>query len=421
MSRVPGVLVWLVLWSSPLLVQAGENWPEFRGPTADGHVDAPYLPLTWSEQQNVVWKTPIHDRGWSSPVIWGKQVWLTTATADGHSMFAMCLDRETGKVLHDVKVFENEQLDPIAAINSYASPSPVIEAGRVYLHYGSYGTACLDTNTAQILWTRRDLKCDHHEGPGSSPILAGDLLIFHVDGRDVQYVIALDKKTGKTVWKTDRSIDYSEVQANLRKAYCTPIVVRVGEQAQLISPGGKGIMAYDPATGAELWKIRYNGWSITPRPLFGHGRVYFISDYVKPELLAIRPDGRGDVTDSHVIWSVTKGMPSRPSPLLVDDLLFVISSDGVASCLVAETGETVWKERIGGNFSASPIYANGRIYLFDQDSVATVIAAAREFKVLAVNKLAGKEMLASPAVAGEALFLRTAGHLYRIEDISAKK
>ena len=394
---------------------AGENWPQFRGPSGDGHSDATGLPLSWSETENVAWKTPIHDRGWSSPVVWQDQIWLTTATADGHQMFAVCVDRQSGKIVHDLKIFDTEKPDHIAAVASYASPTAVIEAGRVYLHYGSYGTACLDTTSGSVLWTRRDLKCDHHEGPGSSPILFGNLLIFHVDGRDVQYVIALDKATGSTVWKTDRSVDFSPFDPNIRKAFCTPIVIETGAGQQLISPGAKGMMAYNPNTGAELWRTRYNGWSLTPRPVFGHGLVYFINDYEKPELVAVRPEGHGELADSNVAWKISKGMPSRPSPLLVGDLLFIVNSDGIASCVDAKTGETIWKNRVGGNFSASPIYADGRIYLCDEGSVTTVIEPAREYKVLSVNKLAGEEMFASPAVAGSALFLRSATHLYRIE------
>ncbi len=233
------LLALLVLAIVAPIAAAGENWPQFRGPSGDGHSDSTNLPVAWSETENVVWKTPIHDRGWSSPVIWQDQVWMTTATADGHQMFAVCVDRPSGKIVHDVKVFDTENPDHISTVASYASPTSVIEAGRVYVHYGSYGTACLDTASGAVLWTRRDLKCDHHEGAGSSPILFGNLLIFHVDGRDVQYVIALDKTTGSTVWKTDRSIDFSPFDRNIRKAFCTPIVIETAGGQQLISPAPK--------------------------------------------------------------------------------------------------------------------------------------------------------------------------------------
>ncbi len=300
-------------------------------------------------------------------------------------------------------------------VNSYASPTPAIEDGRVYAHFGTYGTACLDTPTGQILWTRRDLNCDHHEGPGSSPILFENLLIVHVDGRDVQYVVALDKHTGQTVWKTNRSVDYSQHPYNFHKAFCTPQVIQVGGRPQLISPGAKATMGYDPRTGEELWKVRYSGWSMVPRPLFGHGLVFLINDYERPELWAVRPDGQGDVTDSHVAWTIRRGMPRQPSLLLIGDLLYMVTDDGIVYAIDAKTGAEVWKDRIDGNYSASPLYADGRIYFFNHDAVTTVIEPGRQFKVLAVNRLDREQLMASPAVAGKALFIRTRTHLYRIE------
>ena len=404
----------LILVSQP--ISAGETWPQFRGPEGNGHTDATGLPLTWNAQTNVVWKTPIHDRGWSSPVIWHDQIWLTTATTDGYKLYAVCLDRESGRIVHDLHMFDVDKPQPIATMNSYASPTSVIETGRVYVHFGTYGTACIDTSSGKTLWTRRDLNCDHHEGAGSSPMLVDNLLVFHVDGRDVQYVVALDKTTGETVWKTERSVDYRDVPPDLRKCYGTPIVIESGGQRQLVSVGARAMMGYEIATGKELWKVTYGGWSIAPRPLFGNGMVFMINDYLRPELWAVRPDGRGEVTSSHVAWKHSRTMPSRPSPLLVDDLLFVVSSEGVATCLEAKTGEVVWQERIGGKFSASPIHAARRIYLFDESSVTTVIEPARKFQTLAVNKLNDEDLMASPAVAGRSLFVRTATHLYRIEE-----
>lgn len=396
-------------------VRAGETWPEFRGPAGNGHADSTGLPVTWSETENVAWKTEIPGRGWSSPVIWHQQIWLTTATPDGKQMFAVCVDRETGKIVRHVKIFDTANPEPIAVVNSYASPTPAIEEGRVYAHYGTYGTACLNTATGQILWTRRDLNCDHHEGPGSSPILFENLLIVHVDGRDVQYVVALDKHTGKTVWKTNRSVDYSPYMINLHKAFCTPQVIHSGGRLQLISPGAMAAMGYDPRTGEELWKVRYRGWSMVPRPLFGHGLIFFINDYERPELWAVRPDGQGDVTGSHVAWTIRRGMPRQPSLLLIGDLLHLVRDDGIVYAVGARTGEEVWKDRIEGNYSASPLYADGRIYFCNRDAVTTVIEPGRHFRVLAVNRLDGEQTMASPAVAGKALFLRTRTHLYRIE------
>lgn len=405
----------IALTLSANLASAGENWPQFRGPDGNGHADAAGVPLKWSETENVTWKTSIHGRGWSSPVVWEDQVWLTTASEDGKQALAVCLDRQTGKIVHDVKVLDVAEPEKIAKVNSYASPTPVIEAGRVYVHFGTYGTACLDTQTGNVLWTRRDLNCDHHMGPGSSPILFGKLLIFHADGSDVQYVVALDKTTGKTVWKTDRSVDYSGVHRFCRKAFCTPTVIQFDGRLQMISPCSKAIMAYDPNSGEELWRIRHGGWSIVPRPLFGHGLVYVVMDYDHPELWAIRPGGRGQTTDDHVAWRIRTGMPSTPSLLLIGELLYMVNDDGVASCVEAKTGQLVWKQRIGGNYSASPVHAAGRIYFFSQDSVTTVIRPGRRCEILAVNKL-DEQQMASAAVSGKALFIRTKTDLYRIED-----
>ena len=401
----------LATFSTP----AQDNWPELRGPERNGHAAAKKLPLLWSETNNVAWKTPIHDLGWSSPVVWGDQIWVTTATEDGKQLFAVCVNSRTGKVVHDVKVFDTQAPEHVASVNSYASPTAAIEAGRVYVHYGTYGTACLDTRDGKILWSRRDLPCDHAEGPGSSVMRHENLLYFNVDGRDVQYVIALDKNTGKTVWKTTRSIDYTPFDTNKRKSFCTPIILEAAGRRQLFSPGAKAMISYDPQSGEELWKVRHSGWSIVPRPLFGHGLLYVITDYEKPELWAVRADGKGDVTDSHVVWKVAKDMPRTSSLLLVDDLFYMANDEGCGVCLEVRTGNQVWRERLKGKYSASPIYGSGRIYFFNEKNLTTVIEPGREFKVLAENQL-DERVMATPAVTGDAFILRSKTHLYRLEE-----
>ena len=407
------------LWTIVVLLPVADtsvaaNWPQFRGPGANGHSDARDLPRTWDETRNVAWKTRIHGRGWSSPVIWESQIWLTTATEDGRQLFAVCVDRDTGEILHDIRVFEVENPEHIAVVNSYASPTSAIEKGRVYVHYGTYGTACLDTKTGRIVWARRDLNCDHHEGPGSSLMLFDKLLIFHVDGRDVQYVVALDKTTGQTVWKTERSIDFTQYNENFRKAFCTPIVIDWQGRKELVSPGAKAVMAYDPYSGKELWKALYNGWSVTPRPLFGHGLLFVVTDFVRPELWAIRPGGNGDVSETNVVWKLRKSIPKAPSLLLIGDLLFFVNDDGVAQCIEAKTGHVFWTERIGGKHWASPVFADGCIYFVDRDGVVTMIEPSRTFRRIGVNQM-NEECMASPAIAGRAIFLRTATSLYRLE------
>ena len=413
LGRIGGIEILLAFCtvSTPAL----ENWPELRGPERNGHSAAKKLPLVWSETDNIVWKTAVRDLGWSSPVIWGDQIWITTAAEDGKHLFAVCVDSRTGKIVHDVNVFDTNTPAHVASVNSYASPTSAVEAGRVYVHYGTYGTACLDTRDGKTLWSRRDLTCDHHEGPGSSVMLHKTLLCFNVDGRDMQYVIALDKSTGKTVWKTNRSIDYTPFSTNARKAFCTPIILEMGGRLQLFSPGAKAMIAYDPQSGEELWKVRYNGWSVVPRPLFGHGLLYVITDYEQPELWAVRPDGRGDVTDTQVAWKVTKEMPRTASLLLVDDLLYMANDDGYAICLEAKTGNRVWRERLKGKHWASPIHGAGRVYFFSEKNLTSVIEPGRKFKVLAQNQLE-ERVMATPAVTGDAFILRSKTHLYRLQD-----
>jgi len=416
--RIVFTLFCIVLAASSL--PADEFWWQFRGPAGDGHAVATKIPFEWNEKSNVVWKTPIHDRGWSSPVIWGTQIWLTTATEDGRKLFAICVDKVTGKILHDLHLFDVDAPMKISTENTYATPTPVIDKSRIYVHYGTYGTACLDTATGRTIWTRRDLKCDHEEnaGPASSPTIVGDTVVVHVDGRDVQYLIALDKATGKTVWKTPRSIDFSKVPVHRRKAYSMPMIVPRGQRTQLVSPGAQAVYSYDPKSGKELWRVRHSGFSIAPRPVFGHGMVFTVIDRDNPELWAIRTDGKNDVTDSHVQWKESRSMPPRCSPLLVGDLLFLVNRRGIATCLEAKTGQLVWKERLAGNFSASPIYANHRIYFFNEEATTTIIRPTRKFEIVSVNRLASQPLMATPAVDGNALVIRTASYLYRIENVA---
>jgi outer membrane protein assembly factor BamB len=403
---------------------AQADWPEFRGPTGDGHVSqqAVGLPLDWSETHNVTWKTEIPHRGWSTPVVLGNQVWLTTATLDGDDLFALCLDAATGKVLFNQRLFHCDNPEPLGNnVNTYASPSPAIEPGRVYLHFGTYGTACLDTKTFQTLWKRTDINCRHFRGPSSSVVLFESTLILTMDGADVQYLIALDKQTGKTVWKTNRSVKFNDAEGfqgfakegDLRKAHSTPLIVNIDGTPQMFSPGAKAAYAYDPRTGRELWQVHYIAWSAAPRPLYSQGLALMITGLGATELWAIRIGGQGDVTDNRVAWKV-KNAAQTASPIIVDDLLYMVSDSGMATCVEVATGKQVWRERLGGTYAASPIYVDGRLYFCNQQGKTIVLKPGRTREVLATNKL-DDGCLASPAVDGKALFLRTKTHLYRIE------
>lgn len=410
------------------------DWPAFRGPWGNGHVSAPGrvkplgLPLHWSETKNVKWKTAVPHRGFSTPVVMNGRVWLTTATLEGNDFFVICVDAVSGQIRLNKKLFHADNPESLGNnVNCYASPSPVIESGRVYVHFGSYGTACLDTATGNVLWQRSDLRCRHYRGPGSSPILFEDLLILTMDGIDVQYMVALDKKTGRTVWKTDRSAIWNDLdldgkpirEGDLRKAYSTPLIIDINGKKQMISVGAKAAYGYDPANGHELWKVRYLGYSNAACPVFGPPMAYIITGFGRTELFAVRVEGSGDITDTNIVWKNRRAIPRIPSPILVDDLLYLISDNGTTTCLEAVTGREVWKESLDGNYAASPLYADERIYCFNQSGETTVLRPGRKFEVLAKNKLESGFM-ASPAVSGKALFLRTRTHLYRIEsDYSA--
>lgn len=409
------------------------NWPEFRGPRGDGSSRAHELPLHWSETNQVKWKTPIHGRAWSSPVIWDQQIWLTTATEDGTQLSALCLDRESGKIIHDLKLFNVEKPQFAHQFNTYASPTPVIEQDRVYVTFGSPGTACLDTETGKVLWERRDFVCNHYRGAGSSPILYQDLLIMNFDGSDHQFIVALDKQTGQTVWRKERSIDYQDLgpdgkpesEGDWRKAFSTPHVAALEGEPVLISQGAKAVYAYRPLTGQEIWRVEERqNHSGSARPVVGNGLIFVNTGWSKGQLLALHPGQPGDVLDANapdgendralrVVWKSKRNVPKKPSLQLAGDLLFSIDDGGIAACLEASTGQELWRERIGGNYSASPLFAEGRIYFFSEEGKTTVVAAERAFKKLAENQLEDGFM-ASPAVSGKALFLRTRRHLYRI-------
>jgi outer membrane protein assembly factor BamB len=426
MFRSPFLLSFALSLIVSSVAHGDENWPQFRGPTGQGLSDSTGLPLTWSETEHVKWKTPIHGKAWSSPVVFGNQIWLTTATEDGTDLYAIAVERDSGKIIHDLKLFHIDAPQYADRFNSYGSPTPAIEEGRVYVTFGSPGTACLDTKTGKVIWERRDFICNHWRGAGSSPTIWGRLLLLHFDGADFQYVVALDKASGHTVWKTERSIDFQDLDASgkptrdgdFRKAFSSPLVITHAGKPYLISVGSKATYCYDPETGKEIWRVEeLKHHSGTVRPVVGHCMVYTATGLARGELWAVKLGGEGVITHSHVAWKVTRNVPNRPSPVLVGDSLFMVDQDGgVASCVDAKTGDVVWRERLPGvgNHSSSPVHAEGRIYFFNENGDAVVIAAARQFKVLAQNKLESGFM-ASPAIAGKAMFVRSKTHLYRLE------
>jgi outer membrane protein assembly factor BamB len=394
--------------SARLSGQAQADWPQFRGPGGQGHSSEQGLPLEWSEKRNIVWKAPLRGRGWSSPVIGNGRVWMTTSVAEAGSasLRALALDVATGREHLNVEVFRLSNANLKNPKNSHASPTPIVDGDRVYVHFGGEGTAALDASSGAIVWAKKFPYASQH-GSGGSPVLYGDLLIFSGDGHYEAWVIALDKRTGSVKWKTERRKPFDQ-------AYTTPLVIAVNGRDQVVSVGAYRATAYDAATGREIWWVRYEeGFSNVPRPVFAHGLVYITTGFFQPAVVAVRPGGTGDVTATHVAWSMTRGAPFTPSPLAVGDELYVISDLGVLSCVDAKTGRLHWQERVGGNHSASPTFADGRIYLLSEEGVATVIAPGRTFQKLAVNELDGAT-LASMAVAGGSIFIRSLTHLYRI-------
>lgn len=383
---------------------AAESWPQFRGPGGQGHAAATSTPLRWSETENIRWKVSVPGLGWSSPVVAGEQIWLTTSIDAEGSLRALCFDRESGQLLRDVEVFREADLGRIASKNSHASPSPVLDGQHVFVHFGAHGTACLSRD-GRTVWKRK-LEYDHRHGPGGSPVLWNDLLIVVCDGPEEQFTVALDKRTGEVRWKANHEGE---------QAYSTPIVIKVNGTQQLLTSQGEALIAYSPSDGKELWRCKHGGHSVVPRPVAGNGLVYFCTGYWTPSLLAVRPDGSGEVSDTHVEFAVRRGVPHNPSPLLVGEQLFLVSDQGVLSCINAVDGGELWKQRLRGNFSASPTLASGKIYLLNESGTTYVIGADEEHRLLAENNLDGRT-LASPAFVGTAIYLRSDTHLYRIEE-----
>src|SRR5688572_9699774 len=414
MRRLGLLLLLLILGTSAL---GAQNWPQFRGPTGQGHATETGLPVEWSETKNVAWKTPVPGIGWSSPVIADGLVWLTTAAEvpgrnrSARSLRLLAFDAATGQQRHNVEVFALNAPEFIHQKNSYASPTPILDGDRIYVHFGAEGTAALSTK-GEVLWKTK-LAYQSQHGNGGSPVLYRDLLIINCDGNGGPgdaYVVALDVKTGKQRWKTTR-------RSPADQAYATSLVITVNGVDQLVSPGAYRATAYNPINGDAIWSVSYDdGFSNVPRPVFGHGLVYIASGFNQPTLMAVRPEGaRGDVTRTHLAWTLTRGAPLTPSPLLVGDDLYVVNDSGILTLVEARSGKILWQQRLGGNYSASPVLADGRIYFQSEEGVTTVVAPGNQFQKLASNTLDGG-MLASMAVADASLFIRTERHLYRISE-----
>jgi outer membrane protein assembly factor BamB len=393
-----------------------QNWPQFRGPTGQGLSMAINVPIRWSKDDNIAWKTPIPGEGWSSPIYYRGRLFVTTATkADDNgeiSLRAIALDAADGRVLWNVEAQSApaDQAKPLHQKNSLASPTPLIAGNRLFVHFGHMGTAALDL-AGNVLWRQTSLAYPPVHGNGGSPAVVDDLLVFSCDGAESPFLAALDQATGDVRWKTPR-----ETTAKKTFAFSTPLVVETaGGAKQIVSPASGLVAGYDPSIGHEIWRVRYGeGYSVIPRPVLAQGLLFVGTGFERPTLLAIRlPAEKGDLTDSHVAWRHSKGAPHTPSPLVVGDELYVVSDNGIATCLDARSGNVHWSERLGGAFSASPIAAENRVYFLSEQGVCQVVATGKTFELLATNEL-GERTFASPAAIDGTIFIRSASHLWRI-------
>lgn len=436
-----GLLTWKLALVMSMAHVGGGDWPQFRGPAGDGHApQATGLPTTWSETENVAWKVAVPGRGWSSPVIGDGLVWLTTAVEEplpadqveavrarklafnpqakdlsliaAVTLRAAAVDVATGALKHDLELIRAVEPPPIHSYNSFASPTPILNDGRLYCHFGTFGTVCVDAATGQILW-KTQLPTEHSVGPGSSPVLFENRLIIPCDGTEAQAIVALDTANGSIAWKTKRP-KMTGFVGEFHKAFSTPLLTQVDGRDQAVVAGAQWISSYDPLSGTELWRYRHgDGFSNVPRPVIGNGMVYFCTGYMQHSLAAIPADGRGDISQSTSGWRVKRQVPAIPSPVLVGDALYLVSDQGIASCVDALTGDQRWQQRIEGNYAASLLFADGKLFATSREGRTTLFAPEKTYRELAVNQLDG-QFMASPAALPGALFLRSATHLYRL-------
>lgn len=419
-DRVERLLIWLFAATLPLAVGADEGWPQFLGPDGSGVVERS-LPTEWSPDSHIAWRTELPGRGWSSPVTAGDRILVTTAipTSDqvqddaggDHTLAMLVVDANSGALLREVAVMEQNSERPpkMHSKNSHASPTPIVDGDRVFVHFGYQGTACLTTE-GEVIWINRDLYFRPTHGNGGSPVLVGNRLIFTCDGDQEPKVVALDADTGQLVWQANRP-----VQAKKTFSFCTPSVVTVSGKPQVIAPGSDNVLSLDPETGETIWELRYQGYSVVPKPVWTSGLVVLSTGFDSAKMLAIRPTGRGLVTDTHLEWELDRNIPKTPSLIAHQGLIYSISDDGIALCVEAETGEVVYRKRIGGNFSASPLVAGDHLYFTSEEGVTTVIRLGREFEQVAENDLQ-ERTLASLAAWQNSILLRTDDALYRIAD-----
>ena len=412
----------ICLFSSGQVSSQEMNWTHFRGSSLNGIALNENIPLKWDDS-GIKWKTKIHDKGYSSPVVYNNQIWVTTAKPDGKELYAVCTDFKTGKIIYDIKVFTPDQVEGKHSLNTYASPTPCIEKGFVYVHYGSMGTACINTANGSIVWKRSDFKCKHAQGPASSPVIYKNLLILHFEGTDVRYIIALDKSNGKQIWRSDRPAEPYEPLTEIgRKAYITPLIINVKGRDMLISNGSAVCIAYDPNNGTEIWRVVNGAESTIAMLITEKGILYWYAGYMVnsdgfkfTELLAVNPEGSGDITRTNILWKKTDELSRNQSltPVIKDGLIYTINTRNILMCIDAATGEEVWSTHVRSNYEASPLYVNGNIWFFSVKGEVLAIKAGRKYEVAANNQM-DSGIWATPAVLRNSVIIRTQEYLYRI-------
>lgn len=425
--RITILMCFVAIFASQITNAQQQNWTHFRGTNLNAISESTNPPVSWSETSNIRWKTDLEGKGWSSPVVLGNQIWLTSATFDGKKMSGICIDFNTGKIVFNIPLFSPDSVQAKHSINTYATPTPCIEKGFVYLHFGTFGTACLSTIDGKVIWKRVDLNCDHVQGPGSSPIIYKNLIILHLEGVDVQYLVALDKVTGKTVWKTERPLNIYEPLTPIgKKAYITPLIVNVKGKDLLISNGAAICQAFDPETGKEIWRVTQGTDSTIAMPISENGVVYFLPGFINSpegekytELIAVNPDGKGDIAKTNILWRRKAPVLQLLTPVINGGLIYMIDTQNILSCIDAKSGSVVYSQKMKNKHYSSPVYANGMIYFTSGKGETTIIKAGRKLNIIAENKLPG-EVFATPAILRDLILLRTDKSLYCIQEKTEK-
>ena len=417
MSTVNQFLFAFIASVSMVSIATADDWQVFRGPAGDGSSTLKNLPIEWSIDKNVTWKTDLPGEGWSSPVVYKGVVYLTAAIAQSktdetsaYDLTVFGINLDNGEVRWKKTVFVQPADAPRRhQKNSHASPTPIVQDDQLYVHFGHQGTACLSL-TGEVIWKTVSIEYKPVHGNGGTPVIVDDTIVFSVDGAATAKVIALDLSNGEVRWTFDR-----ESNAPRKFSFSTPALIEVDGKRQIVSPGSDVVHGLDAETGEMIWKVKYDGYSVIPKPVFRDGLVYVCTSYNTPWIYCIDPTGKGDITETHVRWSHQKQVPHTPSIIITEGRIYMVSDRGIGSCLDAKTGEVIWQERVGGNYSASPLLANGLIYMQSEQGDATVIEAGPEYKIVAKNTF-GQRTLASYGVTDGTLLIRTSESLYCIQN-----